>query len=83
MLMPMISAAMSWSANRDEGAPTRVRMRFIVPTMGQGDEHEQEVVHVRWVSSTIVPRRGRATSIEACTPPLMNVNVVDGHSMMS
>ncbi len=27
----------------------------------------------RWLLSTIGPSRGRATSIDACTPPLMKV----------
>ena len=32
---------------------------------------------------TIEPSRGRATSMEACTPPLMNVTWLIVHSMMS
>ena len=37
----------------------------------------------RWLLSTIEPSRGRATSMEACTPPLMNVTWLIVHSMMS
>ncbi len=37
----------------------------------------------RWLASTIEPRRGRGTSMEACTPPLMNVTWLMVHSMMT
>ncbi len=37
----------------------------------------------RWLSSAIDPSRGRATSIEACTPPLMKVTWLMIHSMMN
>ena len=37
----------------------------------------------RWLLSTIEPSRGRGTSMEACTPPLMKVTWLIVHSMMS
>src|SRR5256884_2614207 len=37
----------------------------------------------RWLVSTMEPRRGRGTSMDACTPPLMNVTWLMVHSMMS
>jgi hypothetical protein len=37
----------------------------------------------RWLERTIGPSRGRGTSMEACTPPLMNVTWLMVHSMMS
>ena len=43
--MPMISAAMSWSRIAMKARPTRVRIRFITPTMASTTNDEQEEVH--------------------------------------
>ena len=37
----------------------------------------------RWVAIIVPEERGRGTSIEACTPPLIQVTWLMIHSMMS
>ena len=81
--MPMISAAMSWSRMAMKARPMRLRTRFRVATMASTTKTRRKKYIWRWLESGMVPRRGRGTSIEACTPPLMNVTWLMIHSMMS
>src|SRR2546428_7212473 len=69
MLIPMISAAMSWSRIAMNARPIRLRIRFRVPTSAATTKNIRKK-YISRCDAIATPRNdGRGISIDAWTPP--------------
>ena len=79
----MISAAMSWSRMATKARPTRPRIRFSAATIATTTTTRRKKYIARWEAIATPKSRGRGTSIDAWTPPLIHVTWLIVHSMMN